>query len=52
MQDDLFGCRIISSHYILVSRKATFLASLRPLAEEDFAVCLIITGISPCVIFY
>lgn len=37
MQDDLFGCRIITSHYILVSRKATFLASLRPLAEEDFA---------------
>ena len=37
MQDDLFGSRIITSHYILVSRKATFLASLRPLAEEDFA---------------
>ena len=37
MQDDLFGCRVIRSHYLLVSRKATFLASLRPLAEEDFS---------------
>ena len=37
LQDDLFGCRVINSHYILVSRKATFLASLRPLAEEDFS---------------
>ena len=36
LQKDLFGCRIITCHYILVSRKATFLASLRPLAEEDF----------------
>ncbi|MCI5208515.1 MAG: hypothetical protein D3910_06925 [Candidatus Electrothrix sp. ATG2] len=37
MQDDLFGCRIIRTHYLLASRKATFLASLRPLAEEDFS---------------
>ena len=37
MQDDLFGHRAIASHYFLVSRKATFLASLRPLAEEDFS---------------
>ncbi|MCI5142328.1 MAG: HAD family hydrolase, partial [Candidatus Electrothrix sp. ATG1] len=37
MQDDLFGCQVIRSHYLLVSRKATFLASLRPLAEEDFS---------------
>ncbi len=37
MQDDLFGCQIIRSHYLLVSRKATFLASLRPLAEENFS---------------
>lgn len=37
MQDDLFGCRLIRSHYLLVSRKATFLASLRPLEEEDFS---------------
>ncbi|XCN73554.1 MAG: HAD family hydrolase [Candidatus Electrothrix aestuarii] len=37
MQDDLFGSRVIRSHYLLVSRKATFLASLRPLAGEDFA---------------
>ncbi len=36
MQDDLYGCRVIRSQYILVSRKATFLASLRPLPEEDF----------------
>ncbi len=36
-QTDLFGCRPITSHYLLVSRKATFLASLRPLGEEDFA---------------
>ncbi len=36
-QKDLFGCRPITSHYLLVSRKATFLASLRPLAEEDFS---------------
>jgi len=37
LQDDLFGGAVIASHYILVSRKATFLASLRPLPEEDFS---------------
>jgi FMN phosphatase YigB (HAD superfamily) len=37
LQDDLFGCRVIRSHYLLVSRKATFLASLRPLDAEDFS---------------
>ncbi|WYD79328.1 MAG: HAD-IA family hydrolase [Candidatus Electrothrix gigas] len=37
MQEDLFGCRIIRTHYLLVSRKATFVASLRPLVEEDFS---------------
>ena len=36
-QADLFGTRVIISHYLLASRKATFLASLRPLPEEDFA---------------
>lgn len=35
-QNDVFGRSIVKSHYILVSRKATFLASLRPLPEEDF----------------
>ncbi len=35
-QIDVFGQKIINSHYLLVSRKATFLASLKPLAEEDF----------------
>ena len=37
LQDDLFGHRVIATHYILVSRKATFLASLGPLEEEDFS---------------
>lgn len=36
-QEDLFGQQVINSHYLLVSRKATFLASLRPLEEEDFS---------------
>lgn len=36
-QDDLYGHTIISSHYLLVSRKATFLASLRPLEKETFS---------------
>jgi len=35
-QNDLFGRLIIKSHYLLVSRKATFLASLNPLGEESF----------------
>lgn len=37
MQDELFGGGSIRSHYLMVSRKATFLASLRPLEEEDFS---------------
>lgn len=36
-QQDLYGDGSIQSHYLLVSRKATFLASLRPLEHEDFA---------------
>lgn len=35
-QNDLFGSQVIGAHYLLASRKATFLASLRPLGEEDF----------------
>ncbi|CAK8713535.1 Haloacid dehalogenase superfamily, subfamily IA [Candidatus Electronema halotolerans] len=37
MQADLFGRPVVRSHYLLVSRKATFLASLKPLDEEDFS---------------
>jgi len=36
-QTDMFGYHPITSHYLLVSRKATFLASLRPLGDEDFS---------------
>lgn len=36
-QTDLYGRKIVASHYLLVSRKATFMASLRPLEQEDFA---------------
>ena len=36
-QEELFGRQIIGSHYLLASRKATFLASLRSLPKEDFA---------------
>jgi len=32
----LFGKEVIRSHYLLASRKATFLASLRELEQEDF----------------
>lgn len=35
-QQDLYGQSLIKSHYLLASRKATFLASLRSLEEEDF----------------
>ncbi|MFC1831416.1 HAD-IA family hydrolase [Thermodesulfobacteriota bacterium] len=35
-QTDLFGRQLIVSHYLLASRKATFLASLGPLPEENF----------------
>jgi HAD superfamily hydrolase (TIGR01549 family) len=37
MQTALFGSPVVRSHYLLVSRKATFLASLKPLDEEDFS---------------
>ncbi len=36
-QRDIIGHRLITSHYLLVSRKATFLASLKPLEGEDFS---------------
>ena len=35
-QQQLFGRQVINSHYLLASRKATFLASLGPLDREDF----------------
>ena len=35
-QQLIFGSELIRSHYLLASRKATFLASLRELADEDF----------------
>jgi FMN phosphatase YigB (HAD superfamily) len=35
-QEKAFGCRPISSHYLLVSRKSTFICSLKALEEEDF----------------
>lgn len=35
-QEIVYGRRIIDSHYLLVSRKATFICSLRNLADEDF----------------
>lgn len=35
-QKQIFGMELIHSHYLIASRKATFLASLRPLEEEDF----------------
>ena len=37
LQNDLYGHTVVNSHYLLVSRKATFLASLRPLESEDFS---------------
>lgn len=37
MQEELFGGPVFTTHYLLVSRKATFVGSLRPLPEEDFA---------------
>lgn len=36
-QIQLFGRKKINSHYLLASRKATFIASLRPLDVEDFS---------------
>ncbi len=35
-QTILYGQTVITSHYLLASRKATFLASLRDLEHEDF----------------
>ena len=35
-QQLIFGAELIRSHYLLASRKATFLASLRDIADEDF----------------
>ena len=37
MQNDIYGYTVVNSHYLLVSRKATFLASLQPLEEEGFS---------------
>jgi len=37
MQKDIYGRARVKSHYLLVSRKATFLASLRPLDQENFS---------------
>lgn len=37
LQSDIYGYTVVSSHYLLVSRKATFLASLQPLEEEGFS---------------
>ncbi len=36
-QADLFGGQVIVSRYLLASRKATFMASLRSFPDEDFA---------------
>ena len=36
-QEQRFGRCIIPAHYLLVSRKATYICSLRPLPDEDFA---------------
>jgi FMN phosphatase YigB (HAD superfamily) len=35
-QKIVYGRQVIRSHYLLVSRKATFICSLRPLQEETF----------------
>lgn len=36
-QEMVYGRQLIQSHYLLVSRKATFICSLKALADEDFA---------------
>ncbi|MFT5726934.1 MAG: HAD superfamily hydrolase (TIGR01549 family) [Desulforhopalus sp.] len=36
-QDKIFGGQIITCHYLLVSRKATFICSLKSLEHEDFS---------------
>lgn len=35
-QEIVYGKQIIQAEYLLVSRKATFICSLKPLADEDF----------------
>ncbi len=35
-QIEVFGYLVVKSHYVFVSRKATFIASLRSLEQEDF----------------
>ncbi len=36
-QQQLFGAPVIRTHYLVVSRKATFIASLKPLEHENFS---------------
>ena len=36
-QQEQFGRLVIRTHYLLVSRKSTFICSLKPLLEEDFS---------------
>ncbi len=36
-QQECFGRQIIASHYLIVSRKATFIGSLKALPDEDFS---------------
>lgn len=36
-QEKMFGGQLIACHYLVVSRKATFICSLQPLATETFA---------------
>lgn len=40
-QADVFGVPKITSHYLLASRKATFIGSLRSLDQEDFSRLLV-----------
>ncbi len=35
-QNDFFGAQIIQSHYLIISRKASYIGSLKPLKEENF----------------
>jgi len=36
-QEKMFGATLVFSHYLVVSRKATFICSLQPLAQETFS---------------
>jgi HAD superfamily hydrolase (TIGR01549 family) len=36
-QEKMFGGRLIAGHYLVVSRKATFICSLQPLGRESFS---------------